>query len=96
MKTDKKVEEIVKLNRNCGCTLGWCTECVKWRMVLTQHAEDMVNEERKRIKKEIELMPLMDIEWNGEPDEYEPYDMYDVITNCIKWRKNLLQKLTRE
>lgn len=31
---DTEVEKLVKLNRTCGCTLGWCTECLKWRGVV--------------------------------------------------------------
>lgn len=31
---DTEWEKLVKLNRTCDCTLGWCTECLKWKGVI--------------------------------------------------------------
>lgn len=63
---EERVGELVKLNRTCGCELGWCRECAKWKgivqialtadrqallSVIEEWAEERIKEQKKHFGK---------------------------------------------
>lgn len=86
---ERSVEEIVKLNRTCGCTLGWCKECLKWKGVIKltlqaerQRCEEMVEAERERIEK---IEPPVKLMQDGVSNDWSYREGFqDAIQQVIK------------
>lgn len=50
---NETVEELVKLNRTCGCSLGWCVECLKWEGVIEVAISTQALEEKKELVRDL-------------------------------------------